>query len=98
MPGSKNDKEKLPYHLLPMDIIDDIVAVQKFGAEEYGENSWKQVPNGKKRFIAAAMRHISKFQQGERWDESKLHHLSHALCSLVYALWIDKQYLKRHSS
>jgi hypothetical protein len=93
----KHDDQKIPYHLLPMDVIDDIVEVQKYGLKKYGRaNSWKNIPDGKKRFIAAALRHISKFQQGERLDESGLHHLSHALCSLVYALWIEKRYLKKH--
>jgi hypothetical protein len=96
MIGLKHDAKKLPYHLLPFDVIDDIVAVQMYGAKIYGDNNWKSLANGKKRFVAAALRHISKFQQGERWDESNLHHLSHALCSLMYALWFDKQHLKRH--
>jgi hypothetical protein len=97
MKGLKFDEEKLPYYLLPMDVIDDVVEVQKYGFKKYGKaNSWKLVQNGKQRYISAAMRHISKFQQGKRYDESSLHHLSHAICSLIYALWIDKKYAKRH--
>ena len=94
--GLKHDKGKLRYELLPVDVIDDIVSVQTYGAEKYGANNWQHVSNGKQRYIAAALRHISMFQQGRRTDESGLHHLSHAICSLVYALWIDKQYIKRH--
>lgn len=98
--GMKYDQEKLPYDLLPMDIIDDIVRVQQYGAKKYSPNSWQHVKNGKKRYIAAALRHISQFQQGEYLDNepggSGLPHLTHALCSLIYAHWIDKKYRKNH--
>lgn len=95
--SKKNDQDKLPYHLLPFDSIDKIVEVQKFGIAKYGANTWQKVPNGKKRYIAAALRHISKFNQGERFDsESNLNHLAHATCSLIYALHIDNKYLRRH--
>jgi hypothetical protein len=95
--GIKHDGDKLPYDLLPFEIIDGIVEVQKFGAKKYGANSWQQVKNGKRRYIAAALRHLSAVQQGKRYDpESNLPHLHHALCSLMYAAWIDKRHLKRH--
>jgi hypothetical protein len=96
--GRKDDSGKLPYELLPFSVIDDIVKVQQFGAKKYGPNNWQKVKNGKRRYIAAALRHISQFQQGERNDigDSNLPHLAHALCSLMYAHWIDQQYLRRH--
>lgn len=95
--GKKEDSEKLPYHLLPFSVLDSIVKVQAFGAAKYGPNNWQRVRNGKKRYLAAALRHLSAVQQGKRYDaESGLTHLSHALCSLMYAEWIDQQHLKRH--
>lgn len=95
--GLKYDEGKLPYHLLPFRVIDSIVKVQAFGASKYGEDNWQRVRNGKKRYIAAALRHLSAVQQGKRYDaESGLTHLSHALCSLMYAEWLDQQHLKRH--
>lgn len=97
MKGRKFDSLKLPYDLLPMSVIDSVVRVQQFGRDKYGSNTWQKVKNGKKRYVAAAMRHVSAFQQGEWLDkESKLPHLTHALCSLMYAEWIDQQYRRRH--
>ena len=90
MKGMKHDQNKLPYELLPFKCIDAIVEVQRYGAKKYAPNSWQHVKNGKKRYIAATLRHISLYQQGQRYDEeSGLHHLSHALCSLMYAIWFD---------
>lgn len=94
--GRKDDQGKLRYDLLPFSVIDDIVAVQNYGAIEYGENTWQKVPNGRKRYIAAALRHVSKRQQGKRLDGSGLPHLAHALCSLMYAHWLDNQQIIRH--
>lgn len=95
--GLKYDGGKLPYDLLPFSVIDSLVAVQRFGAAKYGPNNWQRIKKGKSRYIAAALRHISAVQQGQRYDEeSGLPHLAHALCSLMYAEWIDQQHLRRH--
>lgn len=94
--GRKDDAGKLPYELLPFSVIDSISAVQRYGVKKYGANTWQKVPNGKKRYIAAALRHISDHQKGKRYDESGETHLSHALCSLMYAEWFDQQHVKRH--
>ena len=95
--GKKHDTGKLPYDLLPFSVIDSIVRVQQFGMFKYGANNWQRVKRGKARYIAAALRHISAVQQGKRYDdESGQPHLAHALCSLMYAEWIDQQHLKRH--
>lgn len=99
--GKKNDQGKLPYELLPFNVIDGIVEVQKFGAAKYGPNNWQTLKDGKKRYIAAALRHISAVQQGKRFDtdgegSSGLPHLHHALCSLMYAAWFDLRHQRRH--
>ena len=90
--GVKYDDEKLPYHLVPFDVIDDIVRVQQYGAKKYTPNGWQTVPNGVERYISAAFRHMSSFQQGQVLDtESGLPHLTHALCSLMYAHYLQKR-------
>lgn len=95
--GLKHDAGKLPYELMPWSVIDGISAVQRFGAKKYAPNSWQHVKNGRLRYMAAAFRHMSRIMQGERYDpESGLPHIDHALCSLMYAAWIDQQHVKRH--
>lgn len=87
--GKKNDKSKLRYDLLPMDVIDDIVDILTYGAEKYEPNNWQGVETY--RHYAALQRHLSKYRQGEDYDkESGKHHLSHALCDLVFIAWQRK--------
>lgn len=95
--SKKYDQDKLPYDLLPFKCIDALVEIQKFGMSKYGANTWQFVKNGKQRYLAAAMRHISLRMQGEAYDkESGKPHLSHAFCCLMYALWFDLKYLNQH--
>jgi len=84
--GKKNDKAKLRYDLLPMDVIDKIVDILTYGAKKYEPNNWQGVEI--ERHYAALMRHLSKYKQGEEKDqESMKDHLAHALCDLVFVYW-----------
>lgn len=84
--GTKLDMGKNRYDLLPFDVLDQWVQVLTFGTQKYADRDWERgMPPG--RNIAAALRHISSFMQGEDWDsESRLHHLAHALCDIGFAL------------
>lgn len=95
--GLKYDGNKLPYELIPFKCIDAIVEIQQYGARKYLPNSWQHVKNGKQRYLAATLRHISLRQQGQIYDkESGKPHLYHALCSLMYAVWFEIKYLVKH--
>ncbi len=88
--GVKADQEKLRYDLLPPEPIEEMVAVLTFGAKKYSDDNWKRVPDGKKRYYAALMRHLEAWRMGETHDgESDLHHLGHALCCLTFLLWFE---------
>jgi hypothetical protein len=90
--GVKFDKEKLRYDLLPFEAIDQIVDVLGYGSRKYADNNWKIVPDARRRYIAAALRHISAYQRGEMIDpESGLQHLAHAACSLVFLLALPEE-------
>jgi len=83
----KHDTGKLRYDLLPFGAIDQIVEVLNFGAEKYAPNNWQSLPDFQARYFAAALRHLSKYQQGEQVDaESGLSHLAHAACCLTFLL------------
>jgi len=89
--GLKFDQEKLRWDLLPIDCIEDVVKVLTMGAEKYAENNWQEVENAEDRYFAALMRHLSASRQGEMNDsESGLSHLSHAMCNVVFLLWLEK--------
>ena len=81
------------YDVLPFDVFDKIVEVMGYGANKYDDFNWKKVSIHD--YIAATLRHISKFQQGEVFDkESGFHHLSHAATDLIYALWHELRRLE----
>ena len=88
MTGVKHDTDKLRYDLLPFGAIDKIVEVLNFGAAKYAPDNWQQLPDFERRYFAAALRHLSRYQQGEQFDkESGLSHLAHAACCLTFLLW-----------
>lgn len=90
-PGEKFDTDKLRWDLLPIDCIEDVVKILTFGANKYDDNNWQQLEKGEDRYYAALMRHLSANRQGEKIDsESGLSHLAHAMCNVVFLLWLEK--------
>lgn len=88
--GDKYDAKKPMWDLLPTKAVSAIVDVLTFGAEKYAPDNWRQVPNGKRRYLAAAYRHIVAWHQGEKNDpESGLPHLAHAACCLLFLQELD---------
>jgi hypothetical protein len=82
----KFDAGKLPYHLIPWDAMDSIVAVLRFGAAKYGERNWEQGGSWSRDF-GALMRHMTAYWQGQDLDlESGLPHLAHAGCCVLFML------------
>lgn len=58
------------------------------GAEKYGENSWRTLPDYWKRYKAALLRHLTAIDNGELIDaESGLPHIDHVLCNAVFLSW-----------
>lgn len=90
MKGVKKDGEKDRWDLLPYGPVAEVVKVLTFGARKYSDDNWQQVPQARKRYFAAAMRHLVAWFRGERYDpESKIHHLAHAVCCLLFLMWFD---------
>lgn len=88
--GSKHDQEKPKWHLLPLKIVEEVVKVLTFGAIKYSENNWQHVDDAFNRYLSATLRHITARQNGEILDEeSKLPHLAHAVCCLIFIMWFD---------
>ena len=86
----KFDQDKLPLHLLSTEALNQTAAVLKFGAQKYAEHNWRKGFHWS-RPLAAAMRHITAFNNGEDCDpESGLSHLAHAACCIMFLLEFEK--------
>lgn len=83
--GLKLDTEKDRWDLLPIKAVRGIVQVLTFGARKYAPDNWKHVPDARRRYYAAALRHMAAWWEGEQVDqESGLPHLAHAGCCLLF--------------
>ena len=92
--SAKNDRQdhKLRWELLPLDLVEQVVAVYTFGAEKYAENSWQNLPDGYRRYKAALLRHLTAYDKGEVLDpESNLPHLAHAAWNALALLHFTKE-------
>jgi len=87
----KKDEEKTMWQLLPVEPMEMVMKVITFGSIKYGSWNWckhRKVKGGKERYIGAVLRHITAYMGGEKNDvETGYHHLSHAICCLLFILW-----------
>jgi len=82
--GLKYDQGKLQLDLIPRAALDQIAKVLGFGKEKYAAHNWRK-GIVYSRLIAAALRHITAYNDGEDLDpESGLSHVAHALCCLSF--------------
>ena len=89
--GVKYDGEKPRWDLVHLDLIEDMAKVLTFGARKYADDNWIKVPGAKKRYLAAHLRHMTKYYEGEILDpESGLPHLDHADCCLHFIKYFQK--------
>lgn len=88
--GLKYDSNKHQLDLLPPLALDDVAAVLSFGAKKYERGNYRKGLQYS-RLIAAALRHIMAFNNGENNDkESGLNHIAHAACCLLFLLEMQK--------
>jgi len=92
MGGIKFDMNKPRWSLIPEGAVQDVVEVLEFGAKKYGDDNWKKVPKAYSRYYDASMRHIDAWWNGEQKDlETMKPHLAHAICCLMFLMWMDAQ-------
>ena len=85
--GRKFDGGKLRYDLIPVLALEETVKVVTKGAEKYDDENWKLVPEGRRRYLAAAIRHIQQWRKGEIYDEEMgTHHIANAVSNLMFIL------------
>jgi len=83
--GRKYDSDKARFDLLPPNTMLEISHVLRIGARKYDDNNWLYVEGYKKRYMAAALRHLNAHARGERYDEETGYsHISAAITSLMF--------------
>ena len=88
--GRKFDVDKLEYGLVPPIAFKAVVEILTIGARKYDRDNWKHVPDAKRRYFDAAMRHIWDWKSGDKYDEeTSKNHLAHAICNLMFLLEKD---------
>lgn len=82
-PKDKEGQKKAPLHLLtPASLIHEAYAMQH-GADKYGAFNWREHSVLASVYIAACMRHLLAWQDGETTaEDSGVHHLGHAKAGL----------------
>lgn len=81
--GTKNDSDKPDLSLIPTDALFGIAAALSYGAKKYDRHNFRK-GIAYSRLVAACMRHLSVFNEGEELDsESGLSHLDHAMATLA---------------
>lgn len=88
--GTKADDSKPDLSLIPKDPLWELARVLMAGEKKYGRWNWQ---NGLEthRLTAAAMRHITQFNDGELLDEeTQTSHLMNACANLFFAYWMIK--------
>lgn len=84
--GVKFDGEKPRMDLLDRYAMEQLAAVLTFGAKKYTSHNWRKGLQYS-RLVAASMRHIQAFNDGEDNDpESGMSHVAHAMCCLMFLL------------
>ena len=88
MSATKHDQEKPRMDLLDTSYLVGTADVLTFGAQKCAAHNWRQGIHVS-RLTAAAMRHLTAFNDGEDLDpESGFSHLYHASCCLMFASWM----------
>ncbi len=85
----KDVQGKAKLDLIPYKALVKVAEVREYGIKKYKDDQgWKSV--AQKDFAVATLRHIYKWINGEQLDdESGLHHLHHAACSIMLAIGQD---------
>jgi hypothetical protein len=86
-PAEKHDQDKARLDLLPWTELLEVVRVLEFGAKKYAPEAWRRVPDARRRYLSAALRHLAAISMGETVDpESGLLHAAHAACCALFLI------------
>jgi hypothetical protein len=87
--GLRFNQDKLPYSLLPLLPLEEVIRVFGYGAKKYPKWNWYR---GMKYGVSydSGQRHRAKWWMGETNDpESGLHHLAHSIVNDLFNLTFE---------
>jgi len=88
---TKHDSNKLPWHLLPTDAVEEVLKVLDYGAKKYSSHNWCAGAEWS-RYYDAMHRHLWSWWAGETLDEeTRKSHLAHAACCLLFLISYEKR-------
>jgi hypothetical protein len=72
--------------------LHELARVYTFGAKQYGDYSWKTVPNAEDRYLGAMQRHIYEFQHGNylNYQDDMLYHIAQVAWNAISLLWFKQ--------
>lgn len=87
----KYDTGKLPYHLVPPELLEGMCSVLDFGARKYTPRNWELGMDWSRPF-SALMRHMWAWWRGESVDpETGMSHLWHAGCCIAFLIAYEQR-------
>ena len=89
--ATRDNTDKLRWSLIPVDAIEELLAVAESGARKYGKDNWQQPPYLTLDDIMDSLyRHIAARRTGEMFDgESMKFHMAHAMWNCMALLAYD---------
>lgn len=71
----------------------ELAKVYTFGANKYGDESWKTVQDGKKRYAAALHRHLDEFYRGNyvNYEDGCVLHIAQVAWNCIAVLYFMEE-------
>ena len=91
--GAKYDNGKPQLSLIDYGFLEGIARIREYGVAKYKDHdSWKTVPEAKRRYTDAMLRHLFAYLNGEEFDEeSCLPHYWHFLCNAMFIYHFNEE-------
>jgi len=97
--GAKHDAGKVRLDLIDPEFELSMGRIMTQGVAEYGEESWKTVPNAEKRYLAALKRHTNAMARGELIDPaSGEFHAAHVAVNAMFLEHFQRQLKKAETA
>jgi len=77
-PKGEAGSKKCPLHLIPVAAMEETAYVHQLGSNKYGAMNWRATGVSANTYIAAILRHLNAYREGEDLDpESGRSHIAH---------------------
>ena len=94
--GKHFDEGKLRVDLIPPEALEALAEVLSYGSKKYGDKNWEKGIHYT-RLYGSILRHLISWAKGEDIDdESKLPHIYHAFCDIMFLVTYTKRNMKEY--